>query len=122
MIAKNADRAQFKNVSLKSYQDTLYLLNVSAAFEQSQISGTIDFIFGHGTGLFINSDIIARNRKDVEHGNSYGYITAPAKPILFAILRIKKSVQKEEENRKESSKIIGKSVNVGLLVGFYERL
>ncbi|WP_217554909.1 pectinesterase family protein [Vibrio metschnikovii] len=104
LIAKNADRAQFKNVSLKSYQDTLYLRGGRTVFEQSQISGTIDFIFGHGTGLFINSDIIARNRKDVEHGNSYGYITAPATNIdqpfglVFKDCRLKKETDVPEKS------------------------
>jgi len=81
LVAHKGDRAQFKDVKLTSYQDTLYLRAGRSYFDQSNISGTVDFIFGHGTGLFENSDIIARNRDDVTSGNTYGYMTAPSTNI-----------------------------------------
>ncbi|WP_432454235.1 pectinesterase family protein [Agarivorans sp. QJM3NY_29] len=80
-VGKKGERVQFKDVNLRSYQDTLYLRGGHSYFDQSQISGTVDFIFGHGTGLFENSNIVARNRNDVKTGNAYGYMTAPATNI-----------------------------------------
>ncbi|WGY45473.1 pectinesterase family protein [Vibrio sp. ABG19] len=81
MVSRTADRAQFKDVNLVGYQDTLYLRGGRSVFEQSRISGTVDFIFGHGTGLFKQAEIIARDRDDVESGGVYGYITAPSTNI-----------------------------------------
>jgi len=77
-VGQKSDHAQFKNIRLNSYQDTLYLRGGHSYFDQVQIEGTVDFIFGHGTGLFENSDIVAKNRNDVKKGNTYGYIAAPA--------------------------------------------
>lgn len=60
LISHQGDRAQFRDVSVNSYQDTLYSRAGRAYFDESQISGTVDFIFGHGTVLIERSDIIAR--------------------------------------------------------------
>lgn len=81
LIANNGDRAQFKDVNLTSYQDTLYLRAGRSYFEQSRISGTVDFIFGHGTALIENSEIVARYRGDTQPGEPLGYLTAPATNI-----------------------------------------
>ncbi len=81
LVSHNGDQAQFKDVSLTSYQDTLYLRAGRSYFDNSRISGTVDFIFGHGTALIENSDIVARYRDDVKTGDSFGYITAPATDI-----------------------------------------
>ncbi|WP_165312312.1 pectinesterase family protein [Vibrio ziniensis] len=81
LVSHNGDRAQFKDVNLVSYQDTLYLRAGRSYFDDSQISGTVDFIFGHGTALIENSDIVARYRDDVKEGEPLGYITAPATDI-----------------------------------------
>ncbi|MFG0772202.1 pectinesterase family protein [Vibrio plantisponsor] len=81
LVSHNGDKAQFKNVNLVSYQDTLYLRAGRSYFDQSQVSGTVDFIFGHGTALIENSDIIARYRSDNEENEPLGYISAPATDI-----------------------------------------
>ncbi|WP_238787767.1 pectinesterase family protein [Vibrio furnissii] len=81
MVAQKADRAQFKDVNLVGYQDTLYLRGGRSVFEESVISGNVDFIFGHGTGLFKSTELVARNRFDVAPGTPYGYITAPSTNI-----------------------------------------
>lgn len=81
LISKSGNHAQFKNVSLDGYQDTLYIKSPMNYFDQSKISGHVDFIFGYGGALIENSQIIARNRNDVSEGNTYGYITAPATNI-----------------------------------------
>ncbi|WJV61550.1 pectinesterase family protein [Pectobacteriaceae bacterium CE70] len=80
-VTANSDRAYFKDVSLISYQDTLYVSGVRSFFSDCRISGTVDFIFGSGTALFDNCDLVARNRLDVKSGNVYGYLTAPSTNI-----------------------------------------
>lgn len=81
LVAHKGDRAQFKDVTLSSYQDTLYLRAGRSYFDNVSISGNIDFIFGHGVGLFENSNIIARQRDDQPNGEAYGYLTAPSTNI-----------------------------------------
>lgn len=81
LIAQGADQAQFKNVKLLSYQDTLFLQDGRSYFENCTIAGTVDFIFGAGIGLFKGCNIVARNRQDIETGGVYGYLTAPATHI-----------------------------------------
>ena len=89
------DRCAFRNCTIKSYQDTLFLtqpnrpkehispdLPISTAktpfpatsrqyFERCRIEGACDFIFGHSTALFNDCDLYLRQR---------GYVTAAATP------------------------------------------
>jgi|GEM_PF-377248 len=81
LISHKGDKAQFKDVNLSSYQDTLYVRAGRSYFDESRIAGTVDFIFGHGTTLIENSDIVARYREDTEAGKPLGYLTAPATNI-----------------------------------------
>ncbi|WP_105901218.1 pectinesterase family protein [Vibrio gangliei] len=104
LISKPGNHAQFKNVTLEGYQDTLYLKSPMNYFDQSKISGHIDFIFGYGGALIENSEIIARDRNDVSEGNSYGYITAPATDINQAFGLVFKSCHLKKENPKMPAK------------------
>ena len=89
------DRCTFRNCTIRSYQDTLYLTQkqfidssirrlidsegetkdkrrVSRQyFERCRIEGACDFIFGHSTALFNDCDLYLRQR---------GYVTAAATP------------------------------------------
>ncbi|MEH2922343.1 pectinesterase PemA [Samsonia erythrinae] len=80
LVAEKSDRAWFHDVSLTGYQDTLYVKGGRSFFSQCRISGTVDFIFGNGTALFDNCDIVARNRTDVKD-QPLGYLTAPSTDI-----------------------------------------
>jgi pectinesterase len=81
LVASQGDRVQLKDVSLISYHDTLYLHAGRSYFDRTRITGTVDFIFGQGIGLFENCKIVARNRQDVAVGSSFGYIAAPSTNI-----------------------------------------
>ncbi|RNM15327.1 pectinesterase A, partial [Dickeya undicola] len=61
-VTKSGDRAYFKDVSLVGYQDTLYVSGGRSFFSDCRISGTVDFIFGDGTALFDNCDLVSRYR------------------------------------------------------------
>lgn len=78
-LAQNSDRAAFRNVKLSGYQDTLYANSGRSYFLDSEILGNVDFIFGAGTVLFENSDIV--NRPRAKPMTTTGYVTAPSTNI-----------------------------------------
>ncbi|XP_020577549.1 pectinesterase-like [Phalaenopsis equestris] len=56
----NADRSVVNRCQLKAYQDTLYTHSLRQFYRDSQISGTVDFIFGNAGVVFQNSVLEAR--------------------------------------------------------------
>jgi pectinesterase len=78
---EGADKAQFENVRLLGFQDTLYLKNldvhqrrrdsVRSFFHKVYIEGDVDFIFGDSTAYFLQSEI--RSLGD----RSTSYVGAP---------------------------------------------
>ncbi len=81
LIGEHGDKAQFKHVTLDSYHDTLYVSAGRSYFEQCTIMGTVDFIFGGGTALFWDCDIIARHRIGTTSAEPMGYVAAPCTAI-----------------------------------------
>ncbi|SHO55959.1 pectinesterase family protein [Vibrio quintilis] len=81
LVAHQGDRVQLHNVRLESYHDTLYLYAGRTYIHQSLITGTVDFIFGGGTAMFEDCDIVARYRDDVSRDEPYGYLVAPCTSI-----------------------------------------
>ncbi|MEX3071631.1 pectinesterase family protein [Vibrio alginolyticus] len=81
LIGENGDKAEFKDVKLDSYHDTLYVSAGRSYFERCQIMGTVDFIFGGGTALFYHCDIISRYRVGSLPDEVMGIIAAPCTPI-----------------------------------------
>ena len=65
-----ADRAAFYNVSLKGFQDTLYVAGEGhrSYFENCYVEGSVDFIFGGGTAYF--------NHCQIQSLRSDSYVTA----------------------------------------------
>ncbi|MEO2203499.1 pectinesterase family protein [Paenibacillus pabuli] len=61
------DRLVFRDISLKGWQDTLYVNDGRQYYVDSYIEGDVDFIFGNAAALFENSII---------HSLSNGYVTA----------------------------------------------
>ncbi|SJN59696.1 Pectinesterase A precursor [Vibrio ruber DSM 16370] len=97
LVSTKADRSQFKDVRLVSYQDTVYLRAPHTYVDNSVITGTVDFIFGEGTALFENSQLIARYRDDVAPGNTQGYLTAPSTDISSPFGLVFKDCQLSKE-------------------------
>lgn len=109
LVAEKSDRAYFHDVSLVGYQDTLYVKAGRSFFEKCRISGTVDFIFGSGTALFDDCDIIARTR--VNPGDeSYGYLTAPSTDInqKYGLVIVNSRVFKEGSNVPAKSYALGR--------------
>lgn len=72
-----ADKAQFENIRLLGFQDTLYLKSpqigstVRSFFNKSYIEGDVDFIFGDSTAYFYQSEIRTLGDRGVS------YVAAP---------------------------------------------
>jgi pectinesterase len=64
------DQQVFNNVKVLGYQDSLYMKGGRALFNNSTVSGDIDFIFANGTTVFNNSTI------NLDSDHSGGTITA----------------------------------------------
>ncbi|GBG84826.1 hypothetical protein CBR_g39202 [Chara braunii] len=69
-IRITGDQAAFYNCRFIGYQDTLYSLQGRHYFKQCYIRGSVDFIFGDGTAMFLDSDLFA---DVIDKG---GYLTA----------------------------------------------
>ncbi|MGQ8366749.1 pectinesterase family protein [Glaciecola sp. 1036] len=69
-----ADRAAFYNVSIKGFQDTVYVAGEGhrSYFKDCHIEGTVDFIFGGGTAVFEDCNIHSLR--------SNTYVTAASTP------------------------------------------
>ncbi|QGZ39629.1 pectinesterase [Pseudoduganella flava] len=63
LLVEGADKAQFENVRLIGFQDTLYLKSAATRvtarsfFHKSYIEGDVDFIFGDTTAYFYRSEV-----------------------------------------------------------------
>lgn len=63
LLVEGADKAQFENVRLIGFQDTLYLksaetrVTARSFFHKSYIEGDVDFIFGDTTAYFHDSEV-----------------------------------------------------------------
>ncbi|KAG5231931.1 pectinesterase/pectinesterase inhibitor [Salix suchowensis] len=59
-----SDRAVIFRCSLDGYQDTLYTLSKRQFYRDTDISGTVDFIFGNSAVVLQNCNIFARGPKN----------------------------------------------------------
>jgi polygalacturonase len=77
LLVEGADKAQFENIRLIGFQDTLYLKSSEARvtsrsfFNKSYIEGDVDFIFGDTTAFFYQSEIKSLGDR------STSYVAAP---------------------------------------------
>ncbi|MBB4005879.1 pectinesterase family protein [Allorhizobium taibaishanense] len=77
MLDRGADRSLFDTVAINGFQDTLFTDQGRSLFRRCQISGNVDFIFGAGTALFVDCDIVSRKRADPAILPA-GFVTAPS--------------------------------------------
>ncbi|GLT61208.1 hypothetical protein SLA2020_339300 [Shorea laevis] len=73
-LRSDSDLSVFFRCGIKGYQDSLYTHTMRQFYRECRISGTVDFIFGDGTVVFQNCQILAKkglpNQK--EHYNRSG--------------------------------------------------
>lgn len=97
LVNNNRDHVRFNHVTMEGYQDTLFVKDGSRTYiTNSIISGHVDFIFGGGTLIINNSEIIARKRFDID--TVYGYITAPStdKEQPYGLIIMNSRLSKED--------------------------
>lgn len=70
-----SDQSAFFNCAFYGNQDTLYIQNHRQFYRECSIYGTVDFIFGGGSGLIQNSQIVVRKPLP----NQFNAITAQGK-------------------------------------------
>lgn len=75
MLDAGSDHSVLKNVDIIGHQDTLFVDAGRSLFQQCNISGSVDFIFGAGTAFFEDCDIVSRFRPGKER---QGYIAVPS--------------------------------------------
>ncbi|KAK7276473.1 hypothetical protein RIF29_17613 [Crotalaria pallida] len=57
-----ANNTIFYGCSIEGYQDTLYAVRGSQRYENCEIYGTVDFIYGNAAATFLDCEIYARHR------------------------------------------------------------
>lgn len=67
----SADKAVIYHCAIDGYQDTLYTLSNRQFYKETDISGTVDFIFGNSAAIFQSCNINAKGNSKHE-----SYITA----------------------------------------------
>jgi pectinesterase len=106
MLDEQSDRAVFRNCTIKGNQDTLFPNAGRSYFENCTISGNVDFIFGAGTAVFNECDIVSVDRGRTKDN---GYITAASTnindPFGFVFLN--------SRLLKNSPKMAARSVHLG---------
>ncbi|HEX2189557.1 MAG TPA: pectate lyase [Longimicrobiaceae bacterium] len=77
MLDEGSDRAVFRDCAVTGHQDTLFPDAGRSWFERCTVAGSVDFVFGAGTAVFVDSDIVSRDRGSRTNN---GYVAAPSTP------------------------------------------
>ena len=86
LLDKHSDRVLMDRAALLGYQDTLFADGKRALIRHSVISGNVDFIFGGGELLIVDSTIRSRPRTAaLTVGEVQSIVTAPSTPLAQAV-------------------------------------
>ena len=86
LIDRHSDRVLLQDAALLGYQDTLFADGRRALVRRSVIAGNVDFIFGSGQLLVVDSTIRSRPRAATfRAGEVQSIVTAPSTPLAQAI-------------------------------------
>ncbi|URW74376.1 pectinesterase family protein [Sphingomonas donggukensis] len=77
-LAAGADRSVVRDCAIEGYQDTLYVREGRAWFEDCRILGGTDFIFGGAAARFEDCTIVSR----AIPGPIAGFVAAPSTPAV----------------------------------------
>lgn len=77
-LRSDSDLSVYYKCGIYGYQDTLYMHSMRQFYRECRIKGTIDFIFGRGTVVLQNSDILVRKGMPSQTTNT---ITANGRQI-----------------------------------------
>jgi pectinesterase len=107
MLDLGSDRASLEDVRITGYQDTLFPNAGRSWFSRSEISGSVDFIFGAGRAAFEECVIISRDRGSKSNN---GYVTAASTPRTqpYGFLFLRSRLQKESPAMAPASVTLGR--------------
>jgi pectinesterase len=108
MLDYGSDHAAFENCTINGHQDTLFPNAGRSYFHRCAISGSVDFIFGAGSALFDDVDIISRDRGSRSNN---GYITAASTPISqpYGFVIVNSRLKKESPALAPNTVTLGRS-------------
>ena len=100
-LDRGSDRAAIIDCVISGWQDTLYANAGRAYFRECIILGQTDFIFGAGTAVFEDCDLVSRGA---------GYITAPSTPPLqrYGFVIVGSRIGRESETVKRNTVALGR--------------
>ncbi len=107
MLEEGSDRAEFRDCRLAGHQDTLFPNAGRSHFLRCTVLGSVDFIFGAGTALFEDSDIVSRDRGSA---TSNGFVTAPSTPLSqpYGFVFLRSRLRKETPGMAPNSVTLGR--------------
>ena len=107
MTDLGSDRAAFVNVRILGHQDTLFTNAGRSYFNNCEIAGNVDFIFGAGQSVFENCDIISLDRGSKSNN---GYITAPSTKadVPYGFLFLRSRLKKESPSMAPGTVALGR--------------
>ncbi|KAL0535344.1 hypothetical protein IC582_029673 [Cucumis melo] len=104
-VFDKADHTAYYKCRFLGFQDTLYVNGKYQFFKESNIYGSVDFIFGHGQVMFQDCHIYARMPS-----NSIAVVTAQSKDVLqflsgFSFQNCTVTVSPEISSNKQNIKV-----------------
>jgi pectinesterase len=87
MTDSASDRAVFRDVRIRGAQDTLFPNAGRHYFHGCVIEGHVDFVFGAGTAVFEECEMVSLDRGRPDNGYVTAASTALAQPYGFVFLR-----------------------------------
>ncbi len=116
MTDGESDEAVFIDVRLVGHQDTLFTNAGRHYFADCVVLGSVDFIFGAGTALFENCEIVSRDRGSRTNN---GYVSAPSTPLArpYGLVFIRSRLTKETAALAANSVSLGRPWHPAALPG-----
>ena len=107
MTDGESDEAVFIDVRIVGHQDSLFTNAGRHYFADCIVLGSVDFIFGAGTALFENCEIVSRDRGSRSNN---GYVTAPSTPLSrpYGFVFIRSRLTKENPSMAANSVTLGR--------------
>ena len=116
MTDGESDEAVFVDVRIVGHQDSLFTNAGRHYFADCLVLGSVDFIFGAGTGVFENCEIVSRDRGSRTNN---GYVTAPSTPLArpYGMVFIRSRLTKESPGMAANSVTLGRPWHPAALPG-----
>lgn len=107
MTDGESDEAIFTDVRIVGHQDSLFPNAGRHYFADCIVLGSVDFIFGAGTAVFENCEIVSRDRGSRSNN---GYVTAPSTPLSrpYGFVFIRSRLTKESASMASGTVTLGR--------------